>query len=327
MNAWPPPASAAMPRMCGDHLRRSAPVHGADVAEQALEGSVQARLRRIPDRRGAVARCRRHRAQQVGFQDIVARQRLAARVQHREQLVRAIDVVGHVDGDVAPVEHEVGEAPALFGVEVVDRLVQMVARADDVFRAAGEIGLVHRHQRGAGLAHVRMQEPLVQLAQREPRVLRPRRIADGGPQPLIDADAARRVEIADDAQQHGHRRQALQAVDHVQQPCRARLPRERQCRQPFGGSLGLHEHHHAQEIAGALAVRLLLIERGHQVLQQTAGLVLVPGEGALIWWCLEAVGICKQLAQRHGLGVEWRRHHRRSLRYECKSAPRRPGCD
>ncbi len=100
-------------------------------------------------------------------------------------LVRAIDVVGHVHGDVALVEQEVGEAPALVGVEVVERLVQMVAHRDDVFRAAGEIGLVHRHQRGARLAHVRLEERFVRLAQRSRGALRPRPIADGGQQPLV----------------------------------------------------------------------------------------------------------------------------------------------
>ena len=115
----------------GDHLRRGAPVNRANVTEQALELVAEPVLGVMPDRRRPLQRCRRHPTQHVRLQDVVARQRLAARVQHREHLMRAIDVFRDADRDMAPVEQELDEALAFAGVEIPDGLAQVVAHLDN----------------------------------------------------------------------------------------------------------------------------------------------------------------------------------------------------
>ena len=76
--------------------------------------------------------------------------------------------------------------------------------------------------------------------------------------------------------------------------------------EPRSRRLGLDEQHRAEEVIAALIGFAFRIEGVANVVQQAAGLVLRPGERALVWRNLNKIGIGEQLPKRHGLGAKRR---------------------
>ena len=74
----------------------------------------------------------RNAAEQIGLQDVIACERFAPGIQNREYAVCAIDACRRNHHHMAFVEQEVGETPALSGVEIPQSLMQVIANLDEL---------------------------------------------------------------------------------------------------------------------------------------------------------------------------------------------------
>ena len=287
MNACAPPLSSAISIDTGDHLTAGSPIHGADVAEQAFESLPRRVSASVPDGHATRIGRRRNAAEQIRLEDIVARQWLACRVQHREHAVGAIDVGRRNEHHAASVEQEIGEPTALGRVEAAEHGQEMVAHLQDpLFRRRKAIGTCG-HAGGAGRAHVG-EEKLVlgSLSFSRGARLAPCATWIAAKQPRIGGLALARIDIAQSAEENGERGQPLKAVDDLERSARAR-PRPGQAGRG-GRGVAVDEQHGAQEV---VAVSHQPRRAQTDVVQQLTGLFRRPRKRALVGWGFNRVSL------------------------------------
>ena len=197
----------------GDHLVVGSPIHGADMAEELLEVRAGASFGFFPDGLGGQCLLGRHAAQQLRLQDVVARERLAAGIEHLEHAVRLIDVGGQHLHHAALVEHELGELAALRRVVAHEGGDEVVAHLQDALLRRRAAGAVWLDTGGSRRPDVGQKERLVRACDRQPRPrARPLPGPDCRQQAGVGWLAVVLVEVAQDAEQDDESGQPLEAV-------------------------------------------------------------------------------------------------------------------
>ena len=112
-------------------------MNGANMAEKALEIRTRKLLGCIPAGDGPLHLLRLEAGKQLRLEDIVAAERLARGVEHREHAMGAVDAGRRQDGNEALIQQEGGETLALGQIIGINRLAQVFAHADHALLRSG----------------------------------------------------------------------------------------------------------------------------------------------------------------------------------------------
>ncbi len=193
---------------------------------------------------------RRHALQQLCLQDVVALQHAAALVQHREQAMRAVDVAGEDDDEVALLAQIIGETPALAFVEGGELAAKVLAHRQQPLLGQARRLEGRQGRAGAARLHVVFEEAPLTCAQLDakPNAVQSGRGSIGGDQ-LIEAVAPAPApslssQIAQYGGQNRERHQPLLAIDDLEQ-ARLALAPFRQI-----SAAGLEQKYGTQKIVG-----------------------------------------------------------------------------
>ena len=220
-------------------------------------------------------------ADDVGLEDVVPLQFLAALVQDDELAVGAVDVVADDDDGLAAPRNELEELePRRLGKLLERRNKEIANLGEGRVRSLRRV--VRRLQRAARLQHVAFEEGAFAACEMDARALtleksRPHLGPDHGRDLFSDRRLRVLLEIAQDCKEAEQRHQSLLPVDDVERA--RRHARAQALARRIGRT---HQHDGAEEIVGlGLALRL---DAGtfKKIVEKLSRLVRRPGIGALI---------------------------------------------
>ena len=181
------------------------------MSEQGFKARAEPQCHPIPARHDLARALARQVLGDLGLQDVLALQRPAATVEHHEHAVRAVDVVGGDDDELAMVEQVVGQPLPLHWRQVRQLGHEMLARREDRLLGRHELGFVRRHV-GARTRcqHETGEKGLLAVVQAQLEHV-------AGPDQVVQATAQRRCGVVGEIAQHGGQDgqggEALLAVD------------------------------------------------------------------------------------------------------------------